>query len=145
MRWRRPNFQVINTLDVLDAHAAVLRLLPPLPTLSDEAYRALVEDAEEARERDLLVLFAASSATLDEAQSGDLKKLPAALETDGVDFRLVDCSTLDDRCSSANIGALPRLVFFRRNGNFIVHYGESAAAAKSNLKLLCGVLEQKIN
>ncbi|KAI6234475.1 DnaJ-like protein subfamily C member 10 [Aphelenchoides fujianensis] len=112
----------IPTLDIREVHDKVLSLLPPLPELSEDAYRNLLDTIEEPKSRELLVLFFDSNQQ-NSFEEGELKKLPSTLRE--ADFFVADCSKLADGCEGLHLGALPRLVFFRKDGNFLVNYAKT--------------------
>ncbi|KAI6174875.1 DnaJ-like protein subfamily C member 10 [Aphelenchoides bicaudatus] len=110
----------INTLDIKEVHKEVLRLLPEIPSLSEDDYRSILDTLEEPRNQELLILFVATKSDA----NNELKKL-APLIAPSTQFKLADCSLLADGCEGLHLGALPRLVFFRPEGNFLIHYGKT--------------------
>ncbi|KAI6179545.1 DnaJ-like protein subfamily C member 10 [Aphelenchoides besseyi] len=109
----------IGSIDIKEVHAKVLQLIPPIDELSDSDYRNLLDTIEETRKEELLILFTDSNSKQG-FQNGELKKLSVSLTN--VKFLLADCSVFPDECEGLHFGHLPRLVFFRANGNFIISY-----------------------
>lgn len=106
-------------MDIKEVHNEVLRLLPDIPTLDEDAYRNLLDTVEEPHQQELLILFVAQKSDA----NNELKKL-APLIAPTTKFQLADCSTLADGCEGLHLGALPRLVFFRPEGNYLIYYGK---------------------
>jgi hypothetical protein len=110
---------VITTLDIKEVHKEVLRLLPDIPKLKEEEYRNLLDTLEETRQQELLIFFVSKKSDA----NNELKKL-APLISPTTKFQLAVCSELADGCEGMHLGALPRLVFFRPEGNYLIYYGK---------------------
>jgi DnaJ family protein C protein 10 len=107
----------IDTLDLIAVHQNVLRLLPDIPVLDEDNYRNLLDRLDEPKKEDLLVLFTAQKSDAKD----ELKKLSAF----STNFRLAECTKLADGCEGMRLGPLPKLVYFRPEGHYLIYYGKT--------------------
>lgn len=118
----------LSTLDVKEVHREVIRVLPEIRTMGEEDYRTLLDTLDEPKkEGGLLVLFVSQRKDV----SDELKKLAHQIDS-SAEFLLADCSKLSDGCEGIRIGSLPRLAYFRPEGNFIIHYGNPLFVGRRN-------------
>lgn len=115
----KENEHEIDTFDLKEIHQKVLRLLPDIPQLDENAYRNLLDNLEEPRHEQLLIVFASKTSDVND----ELKKLGTSLDLK-TKFLIADCSALADGCQGMHLGALPRMVLFRNEGNYLIYYGK---------------------
>ncbi|CAD5208686.1 unnamed protein product [Bursaphelenchus xylophilus] len=109
-----------NGFEINEIYNEVIDLLNPVPELSDQEYKTILDTMEEPKEKDVLVIFTTSDKVRN-YQTGDYKKLPYLAEETIV--RIADCGTLSDNCDGLQLGALPKVVLFRASGHYLISYG----------------------
>lgn len=111
----------MNEFDIDEIYKEVIGLLDEVPELSDEEYRNLLDNIEEQKEVDQLVIFT-NSEDKNKFTQEEYKKLPFLAGE--VTVRVADCSKMVDKCDGLQLGKLPKTVLFRKTGHYLVSYGK---------------------
>jgi hypothetical protein len=108
----------LETFELKEVYQQVLRLLPDIPPLNEETYRSILDGLEDSKSEEMLVLFVSKQVNV----NNELKKLRPLIAST-TKFSVADCSLLSDGCGGMHLGSLPKLVFFRPEGNHLIYYG----------------------
>ncbi|KAF0293394.1 DnaJ subfamily C member 10 [Amphibalanus amphitrite] len=118
--------QTIDSLDAQEIAAAALRLLPPLPTLTEEEYQSMRASLRKDRDGGALPWLVELAADL--APTMELVRLPTLLAS--TSFARLDCSTLAHLCKQLHVSKYPAFVLFKpaaRGGGYELFHGRATA------------------